>query len=80
MRELTNIGVPFSITFLTYNMKTGESNGFKTVHNVQLRKGLKKNQSTKANQLIGYNAEGDNRWFNASLLFNLNEIKIKEKL
>lgn len=76
MRELTKIGVPFSILFLTYNSKTGVCNGFKTVYNIQLRKGLKNSQSKKSNQLIGYVCEDGNRWFNASLIFKLNDIKI----
>lgn len=78
MRVLTDLGIPFSFTFLSYNSTTGVSDGFKEVHTSQLRKGYRDDQSDKASILIGYvNQHDGKRWFYLPLLMKFNGIPIK---
>lgn len=78
MRTLTEIGVPFSFSFYSYNASLRVTDGIKHVSNAQLRKGYRENQSDKADILIGYvNAHQENRWFYLPLLLTFNGIKIK---
>ena len=78
MRLLTDLGIPFTFTFLSYNSTTGDSDGFKMVSNGQLRKGYRNDQSDKAQILIGYVSQYDcNRWFYLPLLMTFNGIKVK---
>jgi len=78
MRLLTELGIPFTFTFLSYNSTTRSSNGFKHVTNAQLRKGYRKDQSDKSSILIGYvNQHESDRWFYLPLLIKFNGIKVK---
>ncbi len=78
MRELTDKGIPFSFSFMSYNDTTGTSDGVKTVTNAQLRMGYRNDQSKKASILIGYvNAQDGNRWFYLPLLLKFNGHTIK---
>lgn len=78
MRMLTEIGVPFSFSFYSYNASKGATEGIKHVDKAQLRKGYRDNQSDKADILIGYvNAQQQSRWFYLPLLLSFNGIKIK---
>jgi len=65
MKELTEVGVPFSFTFYSYSTKTKKSEGIKVI--------------TK--QLIGYvdleNNQDKNRFFHLPLLLSFNNYKIK---
>jgi hypothetical protein len=78
MRTLTDLGIPFTFKFLSYNATTGTSDGFKEVANAQLRKGYRDDQSDKARILIGYvNQHDGNRWFYLPLLITFNGHIIK---
>lgn len=78
MRTLTDLGIPFTFKFLSYNATTGTSDGFKEVTNAQLRKGYRDDQSDKASILIGYvNQHDGNRWFYLPLLIKFNGYTIK---
>jgi hypothetical protein len=78
MRTLTDLGIPFTFTFLSYNATTGASDGFKEVANAQLRKSYRDDQSKKADLLIGYvNQHDRSRWFYLPLLIKFNELTIK---
>lgn len=78
MRMLTDLGVPFSFSFYSYNASKNTSDGVKQVEMAQLRKGYRDDQSTKASILIGYvNAYSENRWFYLPLLLTFNGINIK---
>jgi hypothetical protein len=78
MRKLTELGVPFTFTFLSYNDTTGTSDGFKDITNAQLRKGYRDDQSDKADILIGYvNGIDKSRWFYLPLLVKFNGYTIK---
>ena len=78
MRLLTELGIPFTFTFLSYNSTDQSSGGFKHVTNAQLRKGYRNDQSDKAQILIGYVNEYDrNRWFYLPLLIKFNGIQVK---
>lgn len=78
MRLLTELGIPFTFTFLSYNSTDQSSAGFKHVTNAQLRKGYRNDQSDKARILIGYVNEYDNnRWFYLPLLMKFNGIQVK---
>jgi hypothetical protein len=73
MRKLTDLGIPFTFSFLSYNDTSGTTDGFKDVTNAQLRKGYRDDQSTKADILIGYvNAHDGKRWFYLPLLMKFN--------
>lgn len=78
MRTLTDLGIPFSFKFLSYNATTRTSDGFKEVSNAQLRKSYRDDQSKKADLLIGYvNQHDGNRWFYLPLLIKFNGYTIK---
>ncbi|WP_051234478.1 hypothetical protein [Flavobacterium denitrificans] len=78
MRRLTELGIPFSFQFLSYNETRHASDGYKNVVNAQLRKGYRDDQSDKADILIGYvNSLGQNRWFYLPLLTTFNGLKIQ---
>ena len=78
MRKLTELGVPFTFSFITYNDTTGVSQGVKQVVKAQLRKGYRDDQSSKADILIGYvNEYNKNRWFYLPLLMKFNGYTIK---
>jgi hypothetical protein len=78
MRKLTELGIPMSFTFLSYNASNGHSDGFKHVTNAQLRKGYRDDQSDKASILIGYVNEHDgNRWFYLPLLIKFNGYTVR---
>ena len=79
MRQLTDCGILFSIEFYSWNSTKKHSEGYKVVQMAQMRKGLRNNQSDKAQLLIGYvnYTEGVNRFFNLSLLMKFNGINIK---
>jgi hypothetical protein len=78
MRRLTELGVPFTFSFLSFNATNGTSDGFKDVTNAQLRKGYRDDQSDKADILIGYVNRIDNsRWFYLPLLMKFNGYTIK---
>lgn len=73
MRKLTELGIPFTFTFLSYNETKGTSDGFKHVTQGQLRKGYRDDQSDKASILIGYvNTHEGKRWFYLPLLIKFN--------
>lgn len=73
MRKLTELGIPFTFSFLSYNATNGTTDGFKDVTKAQLRKGYRDDQSNKADILIGYvNTHDGNRWFYLPLLMKFN--------
>lgn len=77
MREFTEKGIPFEFTYLSYNSKTEESDGFKTIQGAQLRKSYRDDQSNRSKYLIGYVHGNDkNRWFNMALLIKFNGLSI----
>lgn len=80
MRELTAIGIPFSVEFIAYNSTKGVYGGTKTANKILLRQGLRNDQSNKANTLIAYTdyTAGDvPRFFNLPLLTKFNEYIVK---
>jgi hypothetical protein len=78
MRKLTELGIPFSFSFLTYNQSTGISDGIKNVTNAQLRKSYRNDQSSKSKLLVGYvNKNDGNRWFYLPLLLKFNAYTVK---
>jgi len=78
MRTLTDLGIPFTFKFLSYNATNRTTDGFKEVVNAQLRKGYRDDQSDKASILIGYvNQHDGNRWFYLPLLIKFNGHTIK---
>lgn len=79
MRELTELGIPFSFEFFSYNSTKNISYGHKKVDKALLRQGLRNDQSDKSELLIAYydynkNSEG---FFNIPLLMKFNGIDIK---
>ena len=78
MRELTQLGIPFSFEFVSYNSSNNTSDGIKRVVNAQLRKSYRSDQSDKSNILVGYvNGNDGNRWFYLPLLMKFNRYLIK---
>jgi len=81
MKELTEVGVPFSFTFYSYSTKTKKSEGIKVITKAMLRKSLRNDQSELSHQLIGYvdlaNNQDKNRFFHLPLLLSFNNYKIK---
>ncbi len=81
MKELTEAGIPFSFTFMSYNTTRGTSAGFKTVDKALLGKSLRADQSDKSHELIHYikydGNDGADRFFNISLLMRFNDYTIK---
>ena len=79
MRELTLAGTPFSVTFLTYSMKTKQSNGFRTVERCLLNQGFRNDQSIHAHQLIGYkdcDQDQANRFMQLPLIISFNQYTV----
>lgn len=77
MRVLTEMGVPFSFQFISYNESTKQGGVLKEVTGAQLRQGYRADQSDKHNILIGYvNAHQQNRWFYLPLLTKFNNLKV----
>jgi hypothetical protein len=76
MRKLTELGIPFSFEFLSYNSTNETSEGFKAVSKAQLRKGYRDDQSDKADILIGYESLNKKRWFYLPLLTKFNDYTI----
>ena len=54
MRQLTEVNIPFTIGFITYNKPQQTTKGYKVVEKVMLRPGYRKDQSKNSNILIGY--------------------------
>lgn len=80
MRQLTEIGVPFSFTFNSLNRTKNTSNGLKTVSRAILRKGLRDDQSDHSQQLVGYvdlDQDEAPRFFHIPLLMSFNNYIIK---
>lgn len=79
MRALSEINVPFSITFATYSEEGQSSNGYKTVNQALIRPGYRADQSQYHNMLIAYsdydNREA-NRQFYVPLLLRFNEYTV----
>lgn len=78
MRELTKAGVPFDIEYISYQETAGVTEGVKKVAGIQLRTGMSKAYSDKADVLIGYVKDGKNRWFYLPLLIKFNNKFIHE--
>ena len=78
MRALTKAGVPFSLEFYSYNQTDGTTGGLKQVSGAVLRTGMSKEYSDKADLLVGYKADGKNRWFYLPLLMKFNNKYIHE--
>jgi len=78
MRELTNVGLCFSMEFLTYSKSTGRCNGVKKVNKAMLRKSMRADQSELALQLIEYTDIDNNkdRHFHLPLLIKFNNYTI----
>jgi hypothetical protein len=76
MREMSHAGIPFSITYQTFNHTKGTSKGTKVVDKAILRKGYKKDQSSKSDMLIAYKDinTGEERQFYLPLLLKFNKI------
>lgn len=79
MRELTEVGVPFSFEFTTYSKIKGLSNGKKFIARAMLRRSYRKDQSNLSEQLIAYVDLdlGLNRQFHLPLLTKFNDYTIK---
>lgn len=79
MRRLSANNIPFSISFVSLNQTKGTSNGVKNVSKCLLRKGLSKDESDKANLLIGYTdlSDNTNKWFYLPLLLKYNNIELE---
>lgn len=80
MRRLTELGIPFSFEFHTYNATKQSSNGYKRVDKALLRLGLSPKQSSKHKTLIAYTefvgSEEKHRFFYLPLLAKFNEYKV----
>ena len=80
MRQLTEVGVPFSFTFNSLNTTKGSTDGLKEVKRAVLRKGLRDDQSNLSHKLIAYvdlDQKEAPRFFHVSLLQSFNEHIIK---
>lgn len=80
MRQLTEVGVPFSFSFNTLNTTTRTTDGLKIVDRAVLRLGLRDDQSELSQQLVGYvdlNQRDAPRFFHIPLLRSFNEYLIK---
>jgi hypothetical protein len=80
MKELTELGIPFSFTFMSLDTTRGTSRGFKTVSKALLRKSLRADKSNKSHELISYTNHDEqqvDRFFHLSLLMKFNEYTIK---
>ena len=77
MRKLTDLGIPITFSFLSYNETKSTTKGFKDATKAQLRKGYRDDQSKKSDILIGYvNAHEGKRWFYLPLLMKFNGYKV----
>jgi hypothetical protein len=80
MRKLSDLDIPFSIEFHTYNQTKGKSNGYKKVEKAILRLGFSPKQSDKHKTLIAYkdlsNGEAKDRFFYLPLLAKFNDYKV----
>lgn len=80
MRQLTDVGVPFSFSFNTLNTTKGTTQGLKVVKRAVLRKGLRDDQSHMSHKLVAYtdlDQKEAPRFFHVSLLQSFNEHTIK---
>lgn len=79
MRQLTECGITFSITFFTCSTSKGTIGTLKHVNKALLRQGLRKENGIKSSTLIAYTDCETNtpRFFNLPLIIKLNEINIK---
>ena len=80
MKELTELGITFSFTFIMLDTTRGISNGIKTVTKALLRKSLRDDQSEHSHVLITYTDINDGstaRQFRLPLLLKFNEYTIK---
>lgn len=80
MRKLTAANVPFSFTYISYNGTKRSSEGIKVVHKGILRKGLRNDQSAKADTLIAYTDHSWSekpRFFHLALLLSFNQYTIR---
>lgn len=80
MRQLTEMGVPFSFSFNSLNKTNGTTSGLVTIARSILRKGLRDDQSKLSQQLVGYVDLDKNeapRFFHVPLLMTFNEHIIK---
>ncbi|HLS11787.1 MAG TPA: hypothetical protein VK050_06460 [Flavobacteriaceae bacterium] len=74
LHRLSKQGIPFDITFASYNETDGTSNGIVTKKKVMLRTGLSNRKYKKGRVLIGYKEykTGNNGWFYLPLLLKVN--------
>lgn len=74
MRDLTEMGIPFAFSFVSWNSTKGTTEGVKCIEKAMLRPGYRNDQSTLADELIGYieYPSGKQRFFRAHLLVNFN--------
>ena len=79
MRKLSELGVPFSVGFVTCNLTTDTTKGYKVVTNAVLRAGYRDDQSALANVLIAYTdlSDDSSRQFYLPLLLMFNGYKIE---
>jgi len=80
MRELTEIGCPFSFSFNSFNKTKSTSSGLVVVKRAVLRKGLRDDQSELSQQLVGYvdlDKDEAPRFFHIPLLMTFNQYTIK---
>jgi hypothetical protein len=82
MRELSAANIPFSFGFISCNTTSNASKGYRVIAKGILRKGLRSDQSTKADVLIGYvdyddKEEDKNRFFYYPLLMMFNGLKVQ---
>ena len=80
MRQLTEVGVPFSFTFNSLDTTRRTTGGLKEVKRAVLRKGLRDDQSNVSHKLVAYtdlDQKEAPRFFHVSLLQSFNEHTIK---
>jgi hypothetical protein len=79
MRQQTTVGVPFSISYQSYNISKNKTDGIKKVERAILRQGLRNDSSEFANELIAYtNLDTDEpRFFRVALLLSFNNEQIQ---
>ena len=80
MRQLTEVGVPFSFSFQSLNKTKDTSDGLVFIKRAILRKGLRDDQSDLSQQLVGYtdlDKKEAPRFFHIPLLMSFNEHTIK---
>ena len=80
MRQLTEVGVPFSFTFNSLDTTRRTTGGLKEVKRAVLRKGLRDDQSNMSHKLVAYtdlDQKEAPRFFHVSLLQSFNQYTIK---